>query len=109
MDTCPTVELDAKKSSLSGTAERTEQKYDVSCTQFYEDEMTPPLELGDVTGYPGVFQGNPHPCPWKPVPVAMGTGFARYGLWVLKNPGVIQLERRVFYLTRYFNKIYYYT
>ena len=43
LDTCPTVELDAK-SSLCRTAERTKQKYDVSCAQFYEDEITPPLE-----------------------------------------------------------------
>ena len=48
LDTCPTVELDAKKSSLSGTAERTEQKYDVSRAQFYEDEMTPPLESAET-------------------------------------------------------------
>ena len=44
LDTCPTDELDAKKSSLRGMAERTEQKYDVSCAQSYKDEMTPPLE-----------------------------------------------------------------
>jgi hypothetical protein len=37
----------------------------------------------NVTGYPGVFQGNPHPHPWKPVPVTAGTGFYGYGLWVL--------------------------
>jgi hypothetical protein len=26
--------------------------------------------LGIVAGYPGVFQGNPHPYPWKPAPAA---------------------------------------
>jgi len=31
--------------------------------------------LGSVTGYPGVFQGNPYPYPSKPVPVDAGTGF----------------------------------
>ena len=31
--------------------------------------------LGNVTGNPGVSQGNPYPYPWKPVPATMGTGF----------------------------------
>jgi hypothetical protein len=31
-------------------------------------------ELGNITGYPGVFQGNSHQYPSKPVPVTMGTG-----------------------------------
>jgi hypothetical protein len=35
--------------------------------------------LGNVTGNPGVFQGNPHPYPPKPVPASTGTGFGRYG------------------------------
>ena len=35
--------------------------------------------LGNVTGYPGVFQGNLHPYPSKPIPASMGVGFHRYG------------------------------
>ena len=38
--------------------------------------------LGNVTGNPGVFQGNPHPYPWKPTPAATGVGFRGYGSWV---------------------------
>ena len=37
------------------------------------------LNLGNVRGYPGVFQGNPHPYPWKPAPAATGAGFDGYG------------------------------
>jgi hypothetical protein len=40
---------------------------------------SPPL--GNVTGYLGVFQGNPHPYPWKPAPAARGAGFCRYWCW----------------------------
>ncbi|KAF8800290.1 hypothetical protein BYT27DRAFT_7118167 [Phlegmacium glaucopus] len=36
-----------------------------------------PRRVGNVTGYPGVFQGNPHPHPSKPVPTSMGAGFAK--------------------------------
>ena len=39
--------------------------------------------LGNATGYPGVFQSNPHPYPSKPVPAATGPGFDGYGLRVL--------------------------
>ena len=35
--------------------------------------------LGNGVGYPGVFQGNPHPYPWKPAPAATGAGFDGYG------------------------------
>jgi hypothetical protein len=31
-------------------------------------------ELGNVMGNPGVFQGNPHLYPPKPVPMDAGTG-----------------------------------
>jgi hypothetical protein len=49
--------------------------------------------LGNVTGYPGVFQSNPCPYPSKPVPVSMCTGFHRYGLRVYRNPrGVMALD-----------------
>ena len=41
------------------------------------------IRIGNVTGYPGVFQINPHPYPSKPVPAATGMGFDGYGLWVL--------------------------
>jgi len=47
-------------------------------------------QLGNVTGYPGVFQSNPCPYPSKPVPASMSTGFHRYGLWVYENPWVLQ-------------------
>ena len=30
--------------------------------------------VGNVMGYPGVFQSNPHPYLSKPVPASMGTG-----------------------------------
>ena len=46
--------------------------------------------LGNVTGYPGVFQSNPHPYPSKPVPASMGTGFHGHGSRVYKNPRVPQ-------------------
>ena len=46
------------------------------------------MEVGSVTGNPGVFQGNPHPYPWKPVPACMGTGFHGYRSWVFSNPWV---------------------
>jgi len=32
-------------------------------------------ELGNVTGYPGVFQSNPRPYPSKPAPASTGAGF----------------------------------
>ena len=35
--------------------------------------------LGIVTGNPGVFLGNLHPYPLKPVPTATGAGFNGYG------------------------------
>src|SRR6201996_4727689 len=44
--------------------------------------------LGNVTGYPGVFQGNPCPYPSKPVPLHKGMGFNGYGSWVEHNPRV---------------------
>ena len=45
------------------------------------------FSIGNVTGYPGVFQGNPHPYPWEPAPAFTGAGFRRYGSWVLyQNP-----------------------
>ncbi|KAF8220618.1 hypothetical protein L208DRAFT_1332798 [Tricholoma matsutake] len=43
--------------------------------------------VGNVTGHPGVFQGNPCPYPSEPVPVHKGVGFGRYGL-VGYNPRV---------------------
>ena len=36
------------------------------------------LWVGKTTGYPVLFQGNPHLYSWKPIPVFMGMGF----LWV---------------------------
>ena len=39
----------------------------------------PQFHIGIVTGNPGVFQGNPHPYPWKPAPAATGMGFRGYG------------------------------
>src|ERR1700678_3542999 len=47
-----------------------------------------PKYLGNGTGCPGVFQGNPCPYPSEPVPVHKGTGFDTYGLWVGCNPRV---------------------
>ena len=44
--------------------------------------------LGNVTGYPGVFQGNPCLYLSKPVPVHKGMGFKRYGSRVGYNPRV---------------------
>jgi len=46
--------------------------------------------VGNVTGYPGVFQSNPHPYPSKPVPTSRGMGFHGHGSWVYKNPRVPQ-------------------
>ena len=37
------------------------------------------LLVGIVTGNPGVFLGNLHPYPLKPVPTATGAGFNGYG------------------------------
>src|ERR1700678_3152644 len=45
-------------------------------------------KLGNGTGCPGVFQGNPCPYPSEPVPVHKGTGFDTYGSWVGYNPWV---------------------
>ena len=39
------------------------------------------IRLGNVTGYPRAFQGNPCPYLSKPVPVHKGMGFDRYGSW----------------------------
>jgi hypothetical protein len=41
--------------------------------------------LGNVTGYPGVFQSNPHPHLSKPVPVAAGTGCGFYKTHGIQN------------------------
>ena len=46
------------------------------------------LPLGNVMGYPGVFQGNPCLYPWKPAPVHKGTGFDKYRSRVWWNPWV---------------------
>ena len=46
------------------------------------------ISVGNVTGYPGVFQGNPHPYPSKPVPASTGTGFDRRRCGFFKNPRV---------------------
>ena len=46
-----------------------------------EDSM-----VGNVTGYPGVFLGNLHPYPSKPVPASTGAGFDKYRCWFCKNP-----------------------
>jgi hypothetical protein len=46
--------------------------------------------LGNVTGYPGVFQSNPRPYPSKPVPASTGMGFRRCGWRVYENPRVLQ-------------------
>ena len=35
--------------------------------------------MGNVAGYPGVFQGNPHLYPSKPVPASTGVGFMGMG------------------------------
>ena len=48
------------------------------------------ISLGNVTGYPGVFQSNPHPYPSKPVPTFMGMGFHGHRSRVYKNPQVPQ-------------------
>jgi penicillin-binding protein-related factor A (putative recombinase) len=40
------------------------------------------FRIGSTTGYPGVFQGNPHPYPWEPAPTQQGRGFNRHGSWV---------------------------
>ncbi|KIJ98175.1 hypothetical protein K443DRAFT_219270 [Laccaria amethystina LaAM-08-1] len=49
--------------------------------------------LGNVTGYPGVFQSNPCPYPSKPVPASMSAGFRGYGSRVYENPRVPQPAR----------------
>ena len=46
------------------------------------------FQIGNVTGYPGVFPGNPHPYPSKPVPASTGAGFDKYGCGFCKNPRV---------------------
>jgi hypothetical protein len=50
-------------------------------------------EIGNVTGYPGVFQSNPCPYPSKPVPASMSAGFRGYGSRVYENPRVPQPAR----------------
>ncbi|KAF8812170.1 hypothetical protein BYT27DRAFT_7035262, partial [Phlegmacium glaucopus] len=44
--------------------------------------------IGNVMGHPGVFQGNPHLYPSKPVPTSTGAGFDRHGCGFCKNPRV---------------------
>ncbi|KAF8233101.1 hypothetical protein L208DRAFT_1268613, partial [Tricholoma matsutake] len=44
--------------------------------------------LGNVMGYPVVFQGNLCLYPSKPVPIHKGMGSDRYGSWVGYNPWV---------------------
>jgi len=51
--------------------------------------------LGNVTGYPGVFQSNLHLYPSKPVPASTAAGFRRYRSGVYKNPGVPNMHRGI--------------
>ncbi|KAF8238913.1 hypothetical protein L208DRAFT_1239456, partial [Tricholoma matsutake] len=44
--------------------------------------------IGNVMGYPGVFQGNLCLYPSKPVPIHKGMGSDRDGSWVGYNPWV---------------------
>ena len=44
--------------------------------------------IGNVTGYPGVFPGNPHLYLSKPIPASTGAGFDKYGCGFCKNPRV---------------------
>ena len=44
------------------------------------------LKIGNVMGNPGVFRGNPHPFPSKPVPAHTGAGFDGNGSRVEQNP-----------------------
>ena len=46
------------------------------------------IQLGNVMGYPGVLQGNPHPYRSKPVPASTGMGFDGYGCGFCKNTRV---------------------
>ena len=50
------------------------------------------LHVGNITGNPGVFQGNPHPYPWIPVSVHKGSCFGGCGCGcgcgLAKNPWV---------------------
>jgi hypothetical protein len=68
-----------EKKSVSFTA--------LSCSFLLETEVVMcqlwPIE--NVMGYSGVFQGNPHLWPWKPMPAATGTGFNGHRAWVLYN------------------------
>ena len=57
-----------------------ESKLSTSIKKMLKDSLEMNWVLiGNVTGYPGVFQSNPHPYLSKPVPASMGTGFRRYG------------------------------
>jgi len=48
-------------------------------THFGWLEIVELCPVENVMGYPGVFQGNLHPYPSKPVPAVTGAGFDRYG------------------------------
>jgi len=50
-----------------------------------------PSPLGNVTGYPGVFQGNPYPYPSKPVPAPTGMGFTGTGRGFSQTRGQINI------------------
>jgi len=65
----------------------------LDCLFYLHMQVLSTLGLGNVTGYPGVFQSNPCPYPSKPVPVSTGAGFHGYGLRVYKNPRVPQPTR----------------
>ena len=49
-----------------------------------------PHPLWNVTGYPEVFQSNPHLYPSKPAPASTGMGFHGHGSRVYKNPWELQ-------------------
>ena len=48
-----------------------------------EKKLRVHMAIGNMTGNPGVFQGNLHLYPRKPTPAYTGAGFCRYGLRVL--------------------------
>ena len=68
--------------NVSKVKKMEKETYQVVWVRDASDSLDP-LLLGNATGYPGVFQSNPHPYPSKPVPAATGPGFDGYGLRVL--------------------------
>ena len=65
------IGVEVVKGLLSGGA----NGWSVTECHYWYHTWKPQQRVGIVAGNPGVFLGNPHPYPAKPVPLVRGTGF----------------------------------